>query len=34
MRMRPAAMVAIHANTWMPLGIATAMLLAEKNARE
>jgi hypothetical protein len=27
---RPEAMVAIQANTWMPLGIATAMLAAEK----
>ena len=29
-RSRPAAMVAIQANTWMPLGSATAMLAAEK----
>ena len=29
-RSRPAAIVAIQANTWMPLGIATAMLAAEK----
>ena len=28
--MRPDAMVAIQAKTWMPLGIATAMLAAEK----
>ena len=26
----PHAIVAIQANTWMPLGIATAMLAAEK----
>ena len=26
-------MVAIHENTWMPEGIDTAMLAAEKNAR-
>ncbi len=31
---RPAAMVAIHAKTWMPLGIATAMLAAEKKPSE
>ena len=29
-RSRPAAIVAIQAKTWMPLGIATAMLAAEK----
>ena len=29
-RRRPDAKVAIQANTWMPLGIATAMLAAEK----
>src|SRR3546814_1882926 len=29
-RSRPAAMVAIQANTWIPLGIDTAMLAAEK----
>ena len=31
---RPAANVAIQAKTWMPLGIATAMLAAEKNASD
>ena len=30
-RSRPDAMVAIQANTWMPLGSETAMLAAEKN---
>ena len=27
---RPASSVAIHANTWMPVGTATIMLAAEK----
>lgn len=29
-RKRPLAIVAIHAKTWMPLGMETAMLAAEK----
>ena len=29
---RPTHSVAIQANTWMPVGIATSMLAAEKNA--
>ena len=33
-RPAPLASVAIQANTWMPLGIATAMLAASKNASD
>ena len=31
---RPDAMVAIQAKTWMPLGTATAVLAAEKKLRD